>query len=83
MGLLKSAKKAVKKVAKAVAEAAGVDTDKKVKLPDPVATMGPAGARGADTRGSIADRRRARRARGRDSTIITARSDIGSRTLLG
>jgi hypothetical protein len=79
MSILKKAWKAAKK---AVAKVAGVDTS--APKPKEVAQMGPAGDTSSQAaRGAIADRRRQRRSRGRDSTIITARSDIGSRTLLG
>lgn len=83
MGLLKTIKKAAKNVVKGVAKAAGVDTSApKPQAPD--ATLGPTGDTGSRaTQRMDADRRRRRGARGRDSTIITARSDIGSRTLLG
>ena len=80
MGIINSIKKAVKKTVKKALS--GVNDNPKQMKPD--ATLGPAGDTGARaTRGSMADRRRQRRSRGRDSTIITARSDIGSRTLLG
>lgn len=83
MSILKNAWKAAKKAVKNVAEAVGVETDAP-QPPTPDATLGPAGDTGARaTRSAMADRRRQRRSRGRDSTIITARSDIGSRTLLG
>jgi hypothetical protein len=78
MGILKTIKKAVKKtVNKALS---GVnDKPKKAKVE---AQLGPSGDTG--TRATTAMRQRqGRRARGRDSTIITQRSGIGSRTLLG
>jgi hypothetical protein len=79
MSIFKRAWKATKK---AVSKAVGADN--KPKAPKPDAVLGPSGDTGSRaTRSSMADRRRQRRARGRDSTIITARSDIGSRTLLG
>lgn len=83
MGLLKSIKKAVKKAAKKALS--GVMDNSPNKPPPPDATMGPAGDTGARATRNMAqnDRRRVRQARGRDSTIITARSEIGSRTLLG
>jgi len=72
-----AAKKTVKKALSGV-------QDNNVKAPKPLASMGPAGDTGARaTQRMDADRRRRRGARGRDSTIITARSEIGSRTLLG
>lgn len=73
MGLLKKIKKAVKK-------ALGVN-DNKPKMPKPDAALGPSG----DAAGAARRTRRAmpRGARGRDSTIITGGSEIGSRTLLG
>lgn len=72
-----------KKIKKAVRKAVGAD-DNKPKMPVPDATLGPQGdSGGAVVRRSIADRRKARAARGRDSTIITAGSQIGQRTLLG
>ena len=74
MGLWKKIKKAVRKA---------VGADNKPKMPVPDATLGPQGDGGAVVRRSIADRRKARAARGRDSTIITAGSQIGQRTLLG
>lgn len=75
MGLWKKIKKAVRKA---------VGADDKPKMPVPDATLGPQGDSGsAVVRRSIADRRKARAARGRDSTIITAGSQIGQRTLLG
>jgi hypothetical protein len=77
MGIIKSIKRAVKKtVNKALS---GVnDAPKK---PKPEAQMGPSGDTG--TRAVAKRQRQGRRARGRDSTIITQRSGIGSRTLLG
>lgn len=78
MSLFKSIKRAVKKT---VRQALSGVTDKPDK-PKPQAQMGPAG----DTATRVAQRpgpKRRRGARGRDSTIITARSEIGSRTLLG
>jgi hypothetical protein len=76
-------KKAWKKVKKTAAKALGVDT--KAKAPKPDAQLGPSGAGDATSRAaSEAARRRQRRsARGRDSTIIAMRSELGSRTLLG
>jgi hypothetical protein len=45
--------------------------------------MGPAGMGSAeDAVARVAERKR-KRGRGRDSTIITAGTDVGSRTLLG
>lgn len=82
MGLLKTIKKAVKNVAKDVAQAVGIDTSPKVKVAKPQAEMGPQGD--LATRTDVVPRRRSRRGgRGRDSTIITAGSQINSRTLLG
>lgn len=74
MGLLKKIKKAVKK-------ALG-GNDNKPKMPKPDAVLGPSGDGGDAVRRSAA-RRIPRGARGRDSTIITGGSEIGSRTLLG
>lgn len=78
MGLLNKIKKAVK-------NALGVNDNKKQKMPVPDATLGPAGDSGAAIKSdrNITDRRRSRAARGRESTIITAGSQIGQRTLLG
>lgn len=78
MGLLNKIKKAVK-------NALGVNDNKKQKMPVPDATLGPAGDSGAAIKAdrNITDRRRSRAARGRESTIITAGSQIGQRTLLG
>lgn len=78
MSILKKAWRAAKK---AVAKAVGVDT--RAPKPKPNAALGPAGDTASRTARSSGPRRRARNARGRDSTIITARSEIGSRTLLG
>jgi hypothetical protein len=83
--MLKKAWNKVKDAAKKTAKKAlsGV-TDNNVKAPTPDATLGPTGDTGSRaTQRMDADRRRRRNARGRDSTIITARSEIGSRTLLG
>ena len=74
MGILKTIKKGVK-------SALGIDDPKKPKPVAPEPQMGPAGSF-VEAMDRPAVRRR-RGARGRDSTIITARSDIGSRTLLG
>jgi hypothetical protein len=72
-----SAKKTVKKALSGV-------QDNNVKAPTPDATLGPSGdTKTRATQRMDADRRRRRGARGRDSTIITAGSSIGSRTLLG
>lgn len=79
MSILKKAWRAAKK---AVAKVAGVDTS--APEPKPDAALGPTGDTGSRaTQRMDANRRRRRGARGRDSTIITARSEIGSRTLLG
>lgn len=75
MGLLKKIKKAVKKTL-------GINDNNKPKMPKPDATLGPSGDGGDAVRRSAA-RRMPRGARGRDSTIITGGSEIGSRTLLG
>ncbi len=73
-----------KKIKKAARKVVGADDNNKPKMPVPDAALGPTGdvAKRATTGGGV-DRRRARAARGRDSTIITSRSEIGSRTLLG
>lgn len=81
MGILSSIKKALKKTVKKALS--GVTDNKPQQAAAPDATMGPAGDTGSRATDMNAIRRRARRARGRDSTIITARSEIGSRTLLG
>ena len=74
-------KDAAKKTAKKALSGVQDNSPKKVT---PDATLGPSGDTGARaTQRMDADRRRRRGARGRDSTIITARSEIGSRTLLG
>lgn len=81
-------KKAWNKAKKAVLKAT-TDYDKNreaaKEAAQPQAQMGPAGSGDARARAvSDADRRRQRRgARGRDSTIIAGRSELGSRTLLG
>lgn len=77
MGWFKKLKKTVKK---AVRNLTG-DNNNKPQRPD--AAMGPAGDTGSRARSSNANRTRMRRSRGRDSTIITAGSEVGSRTLLG
>lgn len=76
MGIFSKAKKLVKKTVKNL-----TGGNNKPQRPD--AAMGPAGDTGSRARSSTANRTRMRRSRGRDSTIITARSEIGSRTLLG
>lgn len=76
MGIFKTIKKAVQKT---VAKALGLDANSRAQRPD--AQMGPAGAEAS--RRTAAPKRKARGARGRDSTIITAGSTIGTRTLLG
>jgi hypothetical protein len=78
MGILKTVKKWAKKAL------SGVQDNSKPEVPVPEAQLGPTGDTGARATQKLdANRRRQRGARGRDSTIITARSDIGSRTLLG
>jgi hypothetical protein len=76
-------KKAWNKAKKTAAKALGVDT--KQKAPKPEAQLGPSGAGDATSRAAsdALRRRRGRGARGRDSTIIAMRSELGSRTLLG
>lgn len=78
MGIFSKAKKLVKKTVKKALSGVTDNSPDKVR---PAAAMGPAGDTGS--RATSMQRRRSRRARGRDSTIITARSEIGSRTLLG
>lgn len=73
MGLLKKIKKAVRK-------ALGGDNNKP-KMPKPDAQLGPTGDMGSSLRRTA--RRMPRGTRGRDSTIITSGSEVGSRTLLG
>jgi hypothetical protein len=80
MGLLKSIRKAFKKTVKKALS--GVQ-DNSPDKPKPMAEMGPQGDSAERARVAAARPRRARGARGRDSTIITAGSSIGSRTLLG
>jgi len=83
MGLLSSIKKKAKQWAKKATSGMN-DNKANNKPPPPDATLGPSG--GGEARVSQrmdADRRRRRGARGRDSTIITAGSAPGSRTLLG
>lgn len=75
MGLLKKIKKAVK-------NALGGGNNNKPKMPKPDATLGPSGDVGSTLR-RTARRPMPRGARGRDSTIITGGSEVGSRTLLG
>lgn len=77
---------AIKKKAKQWAKKALSGSNDKPKAPKPDAQLGPSGAADAARtarEAAMASRRARRGARGRDSTIITARSDIGSRTLLG
>lgn len=79
MGLLKAIKKTARSVVKAV-----VGDNNKPKIPAPNATIGPAGDMATrDGRKSPLSERKRRQARGRDSTIITSRSELGSKTLLG
>jgi hypothetical protein len=74
MGILSSIKKGARKLF------GGDDKQKKMK---PTPGMGPAGMGSAeDAVARVAERKR-KRGRGRDSTIITAGTDVGSRTLLG
>lgn len=82
MGILSSIKKAVKRTVKKALS--GVQ-DNNQKAPKPDAQMGPSGSGDAMSRAAsdAAKRRRQRGARGRDSTIIAGRSELGSRTLLG
>jgi hypothetical protein len=80
MGILKSIKKTVKKTVKKALSGVTDNSPDKVK---PNATLGPAGDTGARVQDTAAANRRRTRGRGRDSTIITSRSEIGSRTLLG
>lgn len=77
MSFLKKAWKAVKKTA---SKALGVDSNSS-KAPRATAGMGPAGDGGSVRRSNR--RSKARGARGRDSTIITGGSEVGTRTLLG
>jgi hypothetical protein len=80
MGFFKKVKKAVQKTVKKALS--GVQDNSKAPKPD--AQLGPSGSGDASTRASeAARRRRGRGARGRDSTIIAMRSELGSRTLLG
>ena len=82
MGILSSIKKAVKKTLKKALS--GINENDTVKAAAPEAQMGPAGDTGSRATDALAmNRKRSRKSRGRDSTIITARSEIGSRTLLG
>lgn len=82
MGIISKIKKAVKKTVKKALS--GVTDNNANKAVAPDATLGPSGDTGSRaTQRMDADRRRRRSARGRDSTIITAGSQIGSRTLLG
>lgn len=76
MGWFKKLKKTVKK---AVRNIVGDDNNRPQR---PDASMGPSGDTGARTARRV-NPSRARRSRGRDSTIITAGSETGSRTLLG
>lgn len=80
MGILSSIKKLAKKVVKKALSGVTDNSPDKVK---PDASLGPAGDTGSRATSNMARLRRSRKARGRDSTIITARSEIGSRTLLG
>jgi hypothetical protein len=85
MSFLKKGWNKIKDAAKKSAKKAlsGV-TDNSAKAPKPDAQLGPSGSGDASTRASeAARRRRGRGARGRDSTIIAMRSELGSRTLLG
>ena len=77
MGLLKKIKKAVR-------NALGGNDNNAPQAPVPDATLGPQGDSVVAERSSRSmNRRRAQMGRGRDSTIISAGQQIGSRTLLG
>jgi hypothetical protein len=86
MSILKRGWNKIKDAAKKTAKKAlsGV-TDNSAKAVKPDAQMGPSGSGDASSRAaSMAERRKRQRgARGRDSTIIATRSELGSRTLLG
>lgn len=74
----------LKKVWKKVKKAVGAD-DNGPKTPRAEGSLGPSGGGSATSRSAsdAARMRRQRGARGRDSTIIAGRSELGSRTLLG
>lgn len=73
-------KKAWNKVKKTASKALGVDSNSS-KASRPTPGLGPTGDGGSVRRSSR--RSKARGARGRDSTIITGGSEVGTRTLLG
>jgi hypothetical protein len=84
MSFLKKGWNKLKDAAKKTVKKALSGTNDNVKAPKPDAQLGPSGSGDASARASDAARRRQRRsARGRDSTIIAMRSELGSRTLLG
>ena len=76
MGFLK---KAWNKVKNNTSKALGINNSS--KAPRATAGLGPAGDGGSVRRSNR--RSKARGARGRDSTIITGGSEVGTRTLLG
>lgn len=73
-------KKAWNKVKNNASKALGINSNSS-KAPKATAGLGPAGDGGSVRRS--ARRSKARGARGRDSTIITGGSEVGTRTLLG
>lgn len=84
MGFLKKTWNKVKKsIAKATTDyKKDKEAAKAASQPQP--QLGPAGSGdAASAMSDAARRRRQRAARGRDSTIIAGRSELGSRTLLG
>ena len=84
MSFLKKGWNKIKDAAKKSAKKALSGVQDNSKAPKPDAQLGPSGSGDASTRASeAARRRRGRGARGRDSTIIAMRSELGSRTLLG
>jgi hypothetical protein len=76
MGFLK---KVWNKVKNNTSKALGINNSSKTSRP--AAGLGPAGDGGSVRRSNR--RSKARGARGRDSTIITGGSEVGTRTLLG
>ena len=73
-------KKAWNKVKNNTSKALGINNNSS-KAPRATAGLGPAGDGGSVRRSNR--RSKARGARGRDSTIITGGSEVGTRTLLG